>query len=366
MNEILKPLHVATDILGINVYKVTPKGLIYSKLKILRVVLYQTVWFISTCSFIKNYQFLNVARASAITLVVFTRVFLWGLNMMAILYLMLFRNGKMILIRQKLSEIDNKLEALGLKERLSNLAQRHKKTLTVLILIEIFALNLSSEIVTHILLERNDFFASFVVLQYSRLFSTTFLTYFLIQTLIVQKRFELINELFQKGNKTILWHLVSCHLKLQRLVKILNSMFDLQILITVTFYFAQTVLDLYTGITVALFETNKGIFVFIALKNALQNIIELFYLTRRCSELCIQANLAKKLVLDFEIDIQDEEKRNFIVASGLKLSNNKLEITALRMFSINYSLLHSVRFQQSRIDNYQSDSFVVPFSRTYV
>jgi gustatory receptor len=52
------------------------------------------------------------------------------------------------------------------------------------------------------------------------------------------------------------------------------------------------------------------------------------------------------VLLGVRININDENERNEVIASALKLMNRNLEITAGGLFRLDYSLLFSASFQR--------------------
>ncbi|KAJ3621356.1 hypothetical protein MTP99_003500 [Tenebrio molitor] len=55
-----------------------------------------------------------------------------------------------------------------------------------------------------------------------------------------------------------------------------------------------------------------------------------------------EASHFKTILLSTKINIESEENRNSVIALVLKLMNNNLQITACRLFSVDYDLLFKI------------------------
>ncbi|RZC40867.1 7tm 7 domain containing protein, partial [Asbolus verrucosus] len=199
-----------------------------------------------------------------------------------------------------------------------------------------------------------------------------------IVSMLTEKRFKSINFLFtQKMNESNqlrryptesdfsekIRHLVSLHKILVKISKEINSVFSFQLLLCITMNFILLIGDLYTSMYII---SSHCRLVFDMLKHCIGYIFDLFYIVKRSADLCEEANRTKVLLLGIKIDVEKEDERNSVIASALKLIQNKLEITACKLFNIDNALLFSYQFiiePDVMIPKKKNDSKALSFSQ---
>nr|XP_015839845.1 PREDICTED: uncharacterized protein LOC107398839 [Tribolium castaneum] len=244
---------------------------------------------------------------------------------------------------RQVHEVDNQLKQMGCDLDIPNsVVQKHLILLMVLVNL-IF--NTCGEVFSA-WVRCQDQILIFLVNWYPRLIigimnSTLNLIFLLIQT-----RFEMINNIITRGDvtSTTIKKLFNLHKILVKVVREINGIFAFQVLMCTSMNFVLLIGDLHTSIYIIFFDMfyQHHKIVLDMGKNCVTYVFDLFYLSKRASDLCNEANKTKILLVGLKIDIDQEEERNVVVTSVLKLMQNKLEITACRLFSIDNALLFSV------------------------
>ncbi|KAJ3621359.1 hypothetical protein MTP99_003503 [Tenebrio molitor] len=158
----------------------------------------------------------------------------------------------------------------------------------------------------------------------------------------------MINHVLEKypiDKKYSLSHLVFLHTNLVKITQKLNSCFGLHLFLWIALCVALIVVESHALLYMFLYtrsSINDFTLVIISIKNILLYSFDLCYLSKRCSNLCTEASHFKTILLSTKINIESEENRNSVIALVLKLMNNNLQITACRLFSIDYDLLFKI------------------------
>nr|CAL23193.2 gustatory receptor candidate 60 [Tribolium castaneum] len=182
----------------------------------------------------------------------------------------------------------------------------------------------------------------FLAVQYPRIVVSTFNIVFYMYTLILEERFKLINLIIKQEEffSPKIKRMVLLHKTLVRVAKSLNQVFAPQLLLWVLLGVMVVTVDLhvffFTLFNKLLGQYPVGI---VGVKNASLFIFDLIFLSFRCTKLCKEANKTAFLWYHIKIDREDEEARDDFIKLGIKLSNDKLEITACRLFKIDNSLI---------------------------
>nr|XP_015839420.1 PREDICTED: putative gustatory receptor 28a [Tribolium castaneum] len=204
----------------------------------------------------------------------------------------------------------------------------------------------------------NDISGAFVLL-YPRMIGCNLSVTYFGTTLLLEERFKLVNkfllgECFKSRNCTKyptdpnfcdkIKLSVNIHKELTRICRAINSIFSVFFLLWVTVNFLCLVSDLY----IVAYLISSGQFFnywqgeLKAFKNVCIYSIEMFYIARRSSRLCSQANRTKTILVGLKVDLSKEEERNTIITSSLELRQFTLQITACRLFTIDNALLFSI------------------------
>ncbi|KAH0814647.1 hypothetical protein GEV33_008146 [Tenebrio molitor] len=359
--KIFKPVYFLGAVLGMSPYNVTDGELVLSKLKatlsmtlvVFNVVL--TVLYFQ--SFADNFD-IDFAKADTIKFLTIFRD-LGGTTIMAITLMFSYVNSKHMLREVGLIyQVDSELMKLNFENDLEESERKIKKQLAILLVVLNFVFNVVGE-VGSAMVRTNHRILYLLVNIYPRLVITLLnLTLYSIFT-VIQTRFEMINvAIYQKVVKSNvvrkypneldfsdqITQLVSIHKILVTVSRNINSIFSFQILLCITVNFVLLIGDLHTSMYIIFFRifTKHYKIVLDMIKNCITYGFDLFYLARRTSELCNEANRTKVVLLGIKIDVDKENERNTVIVSALKLIQNKLEITACRLFNIDNALLFSI------------------------
>jgi hypothetical protein len=159
---------------------------------------------------------------------------------------------------------------------------------------------------------------------YARLVCTTEYTVFVFLTLIIQKRFEIVNELLEVNvarstsfAKSPVKRLIHLHKNLCKASRDLNALFSLQLLMWFGIYFFLIIWDAHASIHVVLLEKKQWVVFIIGAKNVFRNVFDLCYVVKRCADLCheVKEFVGCKL---FTVVVLGELHQGLVVESGIK------------------------------------------------
>ena len=267
-------------------------------------------------------------------------------------------SGRMSEELKKLTQIEAELRRFNLENSIKDRNYIVRKYLIVTLIIENFLFNFLGEIASAFVRESDRLMYLFVNM-YPRLIIGLVNCCLYSVLMLIETRFELINELISakidKSHRVSkypnefdfcdnVYHLVSLHKILVKVSKQANSIFSFHALVCIAINFILLIGDLHTSMYIIFFDlfSKHHRIVLDMIKNCVTYIFELFYLAKRSSDLCNEANRSKVLLLGIRINIDKENERNAVIASVLKLMQNKLEITACKLFNIDNALLFSV------------------------
>jgi gustatory receptor len=312
-------------------YNVTDGELVLSKLKatlsmtlvVFNVVL--TVLYFQ--SFADNFD-IDFAKADTIKFLAIFRD-LGGTTIMAITLMFSYVNSKHMLREVGLIyQVDSELMKLNFENDLEESERKIKKQLAILLVVLNFVFNVVGE-VGSAMVRTNHRILYLLVNIYPRLVITLLnLTLYSIFT-VIQTRFEMINvAIYQKVVKSNvvrkypneldfsdqITQLVSIHKILVTVSRNINSIFSFQILLCITVNFVLLIGDLHTSMYIIFFRifTKHYKIVLDMIKNCITYGFDLFYLARRTSELCNEANRTKVVLLGIKIDVDKENERNTV------------------------------------------------------
>ncbi|EEZ97772.1 gustatory receptor 147 [Tribolium castaneum] len=330
LHQVLQPAIITLQILGLNFGKL-------SKIKILH-----TITSLIMCLAVTFYYWKNrkVGFGFVLSKVVFLAAVTRSLGTIVVMIMVLALNysgyfDKIVHLTQKIDNFDNEFEDIV------SLNQKHKKMILVLLVIVNLGLNGLIDWYTVCLVPLNPY-QFFLAVQYPRIVVSTFNIVFYMYTLILEERFKLINLIIKQEEffSPKIKRMVLLHKTLVRVAKSLNQVFAPQLLLWVLLGVMVVTVDLhvffFTLFNKLLGQYPVGI---VGVKNASLFIFDLIFLSFRCTKLCKEANKTAFLWYHIKIDREDEEARDDFIKLGIKLSNDKLEITACRLFKIDNSLI---------------------------
>jgi gustatory receptor len=312
-------------------YNVTDGELVLSKLKatlsVTLVVFNVVLTVLYFQSFADNFD-IDFAKADTIKFLAIFRD-LGGTTIMAITLMFSYVNSKHMLREVGLIyQVDSELMKLNFENDLKESERKIKKQLAILLVVLNFVFNVVGE-VGSAMVRTNHRILYLLVNIYPRLVITLLnLTLYSIFT-VIQTRFEMINvAIYQKVVKSNvvrkypneldfsdqITHLVSIHKILVTVSRNINSIFSFQILLCITVNFVLLIGDLHTSMYIIFFHifTKHYKIVLDMIKNCITYGFDLFYLARRTSELCNEANRTKRVLLGIKIDIDKENERNTV------------------------------------------------------
>ncbi|RZB66635.1 uncharacterized protein BDFB_007133 [Asbolus verrucosus] len=210
----------------------------------------------------------------------------------------------------------------------------------------------------HVKSIENEIFG-FVILAYPKMVVSNINMMIYLISMTIQSRFGVINKILSRyidESKKIqkfprdfnfcakIKHLVALHKNLIRTATEINSIFGPHLLLWTTINFVLLVGDLYIAMHILLFHRSHHHY--LALTNLLKNIamyiFDLYYFSKKFTDLCYEANRTKNLLVGIRIDIYKEEERDAVISGALKLIHSELKMTACKFFNINNELLFSI------------------------
>nr|CAL23149.2 gustatory receptor candidate 16 [Tribolium castaneum] len=358
------PIILLSKILGIAPISYKNSNVNYSKIGIVQTVAYFVIFIILTIVFFEKRSALSPFELIQIRTINFVATFrtIANIILMAVLFLGTFiGRAKFLAILKQMRNLEPeflKLDQLGATVR----NNRQIRRMVVFLIGVSLSFNLFGDLLTLFIKEELDLVwrevCTFVVQVYPRLVVNTINLTFLTLLMILEGRFRVINDgiqaLINDSRKVTRFpteltfcnkikHLVNLHKNLVKVAKDHNSLYSLHLLLWITVTFILLVGDSYIVMYVFFFHLSDVRYVMVVylLKNVVLYGLELFILAKIVTDLCQEANSTKKLIVKIKIDIDKEDERNEVISSALKLSQNELEITACKFFSIDNALLFS-------------------------
>jgi hypothetical protein len=322
--EILRPATTMCNILGTNPFTYKNGRLVYSKIRLLQVFLCFTSSILFAIFYFTHYKqvYLNVPKV--VTFILMLRSLGWICTMLLILVLTIFRFSKLTEVTASVKQVDSDLISLGQKDRIYKLGLQHRKILIFLLVLEQLVFNVLFDL--HTMWNRNFSDPTFIgAFTYPRVACTTSHVAFIVYTIIIQKRFEIVNELLDacvnKSKdipKSSINQLIYLHKILYKTSKDLNSVFSLQLLMWFGTCFLLILWDLHSAIHTLLQEQIRWSVIEVIAKNISYNVFDLFYLSKRCANLCYEVvnhTTSSKL---FTFVILGEFYQNFVAENSTK------------------------------------------------
>lgn len=320
--QILKPATITAKILGIHSFESKNQN-VYSKIRLIQFVLYLTLCILSTIFYLRGHVTGRSDMLKIVTFLVIMRSVGWIVTMLLVLALVLFQFSKFTELAANLTRVDSHLNCFGQKDRIHKLGLQHRKTLIFLLVLEQLVLNVMFELHTGWIRNHNPFIFTGAFI-YARLVCTTEYTVFVFLTLIIQKRFEIVNELLEVNvarstsfAKSPVKRLIHLHKNLCKASRDLNALFSLQLLMWFGIYFFLIIWDAHASIHVVLLEKKQWVIFIIGAKNVFRNVFDLCYVVKRCADLCheVKEFVGCKL---FTVVVLGELHQGLVVESGIK------------------------------------------------
>lgn len=291
VREVLKPVVITTKILGIYPYKWKNQRLVYSKMRLIYIFLCFTLSITATIFYFGQDKRSRTGMFKIITFTIILRAFAWIFTMILALLLLFFRFSKLFEVIASVMRVDSRLNSLGQENRIYRIGLQHRKILVFLVIFEQLVLIFLVEVHTAWIrsFSLKTYVGAFI---YPRMVCTTMYLIFVGFTMIIQKRFEIINELLDSSIKTFskssICELIYLHKILCSTSRHLNSIFSLQLLMWFGTCFLLILWDLHAATYALLVEQKQWTIALIAAKNIFRNVFDLVYLSKRCIELCYE------------------------------------------------------------------------------
>ncbi|KAH0821832.1 hypothetical protein GEV33_000959 [Tenebrio molitor] len=249
----------------------------------------------------------------------------------------------------KLKEVDCLLTSMDQQESVSKMNRKHQRFVIILMVVHNLCFATLAEIYTA-WVNPHASLHFFIVYTYPRLVCSTVNIKFVVYASILRGRFKIINDFISAKLSTDrdfceqLTRVVSLHKLLVQLSRQLNSIFSLHLLMWLAICFGLLVGDLYAGLYVIFFDSRSAFhlaLILITYKNCVVSAFDIWSFAKMCNELSHEANRTKVAILKVKVDVKQHNERDLVAKSVLKLMNNKLEMTAHKLFTINNNLLFS-------------------------
>ncbi|XP_064214049.1 putative gustatory receptor 28b [Tribolium castaneum] len=342
--KIFRPIKILAEIFGLS--PMTQK-LTLSPLKVLQTVILGTtciyltslyIWFILTQ--------MTFSGVTSPTIMKFVLSFRTGSFTFLMVVAVLSSGTTFKLVAKTLenmTKIDKDLTELGQKKYLEK-RNRHIFRTSVLL---IFVMHLMFDTLGGLYStwsKKSKQVEYFLIHWYPRmLISTKLLAHFLILT-VLKARFEAINNIIdsirqnsQTRNQAVptgtIKTLVQMHSNLVTTSEEVCDSFSIFGLVWISLIFVVLIGDAYAVLNSVLFQNVYKPLPIVLSKYQKIIVVPLVIL---------QAKVTKTVLLGVKIDICNEEERNSVVASVLQLMENKIEITACRLFNIDNALLFAI------------------------
>jgi hypothetical protein len=292
--EIIRPATIMAKILGTCPFTYKNGRLVYSKARLIQICLCFATCILCTVFYFREHK--HGVLPKMVTFILMLRSFGWISTLILVLILAVFKFPGLVEVSSSVRQVDSDLISLGQKNRIYKLGLQHRKILIFLLVFEQLVLNILFDL--HTVWIRNFKVTTFVgAFMYPRIACTTSYVVFVAFTIIIQKRFEIVNELLDasvnKSNrlaKSSINRLIYLHKILCKTSKELNSIFSLQLLMWFAMCFLLIIWDIHSVTHSLLLEQKEWTVAIIVAKNVSHNVFDLFYLSKRCSDLCYQVN----------------------------------------------------------------------------
>ncbi|KAJ3640604.1 hypothetical protein Zmor_027158 [Zophobas morio] len=353
VDDVLAPVTFARTVLGMAPYHIQNGRLTYHKIRSL--ICLVTIITITTITayFLLNLEvFLNTQATIVGTIKAVIIIRRIGSVVALLVTIGPSRSNfiKILKIRHDLNQIDERLSKFGCKEEINQSNYIHRKKIIFLLLLSSMVLVLGEVVIMKIFISSFETIQA-LVFTYPVVVMKTINTSFHGTTLILQARFNCINTLFStsipldKNFSKNVQHLTLIHRDLVQTSRRLNRVFNLQLLLWIFLNSVLLIGDLHAATYVVVFRLSGKLYrvLVISVKNCLTYSFDFYYLCKRCKELCYEANRTRILLLGVRLPVNNkEDERDTVITSALNLLNNKLEITACRLFRVDYTLLFSI------------------------
>ncbi|XP_017771745.1 PREDICTED: uncharacterized protein LOC108559112 [Nicrophorus vespilloides] len=182
--------------------------------------------------------------------------------------------------------------------------------------------------------------------------------YFYIWCSVLRNRIQILNGSFRSIKKRSklkqysfsvykfekeLSQLMDLHQELVSMSRMMNDMFEIEIVWHFTIIFNLIFANgYYTMFIMTTRKKDLMVYPFTLVENSVYVYFEFFILVYTSTKLCAEAAAARDVLIGIRMDIFDETSHRLVITSIYELNENKLEITACRLFNINYSTVFAV------------------------
>jgi hypothetical protein len=263
--EILRPATTMTKILGTYPFTYKNGRLVYSKTRLIQIFLCLATCILCTVFYFTEHHQEHPNVPKLVTFILMLRSFGWISSLLLVVVLALSKFSGLGDVARRITRIDSVLNSLGQKERIDQLGVHHRKILIVLLVFEQLVLNILFDLHSAWLgnYRLTTFIGAFV---YPRVACTTMYAVFISFTIIIQKRFEIINELLhgcikKSFCKSSISQLIHLHKMLYEASKDLNSVFSFQLLMWFGTCFLLILWDVHSATHTLLLEQTRWIVV---------------------------------------------------------------------------------------------------------
>jgi hypothetical protein len=315
--EIFTPITATFKILGIHFGKFQNGRIVHSKVGLVQTFTYLvicaacTIWFSSLVRINKKFGISFV-----LFLVMFFRCFGGFLVTTSVLILVFCKHHKdFLLLTTKINQLDLWLVEFGLRKRIGRVNRQHRHCgIALLVVINLLFIIICDMYTIWAVPDGKILFC--IIILYPRLVVSTLNIVFFTFSILIQERFKMMNDIVEKyptDKKYSLSHLVFLHSTLVKITQKLNSIFGLHLLLWIALCVALIVVDSHGLLYMFIYTPiNFSQFIIISSKNILTYSFDLFYLAKRCTDLCAEARRFKTLLLSIKINIHTEEERNSV------------------------------------------------------
>ncbi|KAF5300084.1 hypothetical protein FQA39_LY11276 [Lamprigera yunnana] len=316
----------------------------------LQIILVAIYIFILVKSIITNHIFLQDTffRSSAI-LSFISQVYVYGYPTITIIAMLIDQsaNETNIYVWKEINKIDDTLETLGLQEKVINQNRKTRFISNVFIVYYIlqFVIVIAEHHTWYQLLSTIGvvFINGLVKVQY----------YIFISS--IRQRIRILNNFLKKKLKTSLpgkhyklsekvTIVIDEHTLLTNLARTINKTNSIllftYICLNVGLVITHSYMLIYVSVTLNLKEMARVLYNI--LPNLLSVCFELYFMTSCSSSVCSEANATKAIFYEIVVDSQNTVATNIIKQTSFHLMNNKLSITAMKLFNVDFTMIYSI------------------------
>lgn len=331
--QILAPLYFATLVVGAVPVAVKNGQIAVSKPRILQTIAILILFFVVAIFYVQDLELVldeELSKIKTITFVLILQDSGGIVVMILVIGVSVFGPKKLQAELDKIMEVDAELVKMGQEKEIVKAGYRYRKTSIILIVLVDVGFNIlgTTFLVFSTILSDNKLL-HFVIIAYPRLVVSSMNLFFYVMMMILEDRFKMINGIILKKMKESrqmrryplrgdfcdeISNLTALHKTLTKISRNCNSVFSIHLLLWIAICFGSLIGDLYIGFYVVLFKLSFKYWTFLIniTKNVAMCTFDLFYITKRSSDLCIEANCTKNHLVSIKIDVSKENERNVV------------------------------------------------------